>query len=162
MTRMPEHPHLPELTRSLRSLGASGGACMDEAHEAIFAPLLEARAAAMRASVGGTVDAMNGHAIVQRIESAVIAAATRGITNPPRERALSARALDATESVRRSLLALDELAAVAATDAGWNDWVDQLRRVFSAADVSCRALVAVLEERDVKDAPPRWYARNTR
>ncbi|NUO95869.1 MAG: hypothetical protein HOQ14_15400, partial [Gemmatimonadaceae bacterium] len=43
---MPEPLLLPELARSLRSFGAPRDAAGDAAHEAIFAPLLEARARA--------------------------------------------------------------------------------------------------------------------
>jgi len=104
---------------------------------------------------------MNGHAILNRIESAVTATATRGVNNAPRARALSARAQDATESLRRSLLALDELAVVATTDEGWNEWIEQLRRVFTAADDACEGVANVLGERDVADSPPRWFGRTS-
>ena len=159
--RMPESPRLPELARSLRSLGASGDSCMDEAHEAVFVPLLEARTAAANASLDDAVDAMNGHALLSRIESAIGIVASRGIPVASRARALTAQAQDAIEPLRRALLVLDELAVVAGTDDGWKDWVDQLRRVFTAADDSCRSVAGVLAERDAKDAPARWYVRNT-
>lgn len=135
---------------------------MHEAHESIFTPLLEARTAAANASPGSAVDAMNGHAILGRIETAVSSVATKGIDAGPRARALTAQAQEAIEPLRRALLALDELAVITGTDDGWAEWVEQLRRVFTAADDACRAVAFVLDERDVKELPPPWYARNTR
>jgi hypothetical protein len=158
---MPEGS-LPELARSLRSLGALGTLCMQEAHEAVFGPLLEARTVAARATLDDAIIAMNGNAILRRIETAVVSAATRGVSGAPRARALTARAQEATESLRRSLLALDELAATAGSDEGWDQWVEQLRQVFVRADEACRSLASVLDDRDVKDPSPRWYVRHDR
>ena len=135
---------------------------MQQAHDAVFGPLLEARTVAANASINDAVDAMNGHAILARIETALSAEATRGISTPARARAATAQAQDAIEPLRRSLLALDELASVASTDDGWTEWVDQLRRVFSAADDACTAVAGVLSARRTEDTPPRWYARTTR
>jgi hypothetical protein len=135
---------------------------MDEAHDAVFGPLLAARTAAAKAPLDGAVDALNGNAILQRVESATRQAASKGVTDPARSRALVARALETLEPLRRALLALDELAPVASSDEGWTQWVEQLRRVFAAADGSCRALVMVLDERPEQEAPPRWYARTSR
>ena len=118
---------------------------MEHAHEAVFKPLLEARTAA-----------------ASRIEAALSTEAVRGISTPARARAATAQVQDAIEPLRRSLLALDELAATAGTDEGWTQWIDQLRRVFSAADDACSAVAQVLGSRTTEDTPPRWYARNTR
>jgi hypothetical protein len=158
---MPDGP-LPELARSLRSLGALGNACMQEAHEAVFGPLLEARTVAANGTAEDAVDAMNGHAILRRIEAGVTAAAVRGVSGAPRARALTARAQEVTEPLRRSLLALDELAVVAGTDDGFDQWVEQLRQVFARADEACRSLALVLDDRDAKDSSPRWFARHDR
>ncbi len=135
---------------------------MDHAHEAVFKPLLEARTAAANASPHMAVDAMNGHAILSRIEAALSIEAVRGISIPSRARAATALVQDAIEPLRRSLLALDELAATAGTDEGWTQWVDQLRRVFSAADDACSAVATALSARSTEDTPPRWYVRNSR
>jgi hypothetical protein len=135
---------------------------MQEAHEAVFGPLLEARTVAANATLDDAVTAMNGHAILRRIETGVASAATRGVSGAPRARALTARAQEATESLRRSLLVLDELAAMAGTDEGWDQWVEQLRQVFVRADEACRSLATVLDDRDVKDPSPRWYMRHDR
>ena len=43
---MPDRLVLPELARSLRAFGAPRDAAGDAAHDAVFAPLLEARARA--------------------------------------------------------------------------------------------------------------------
>ncbi|MDB4881047.1 MAG: hypothetical protein JWL60_2493, partial [Gemmatimonadetes bacterium] len=66
------------------------------------------------------------------------------------------------EPLRAGLLALDTLAPAAAeggrASAGWALWVEQLKRVFSAADIACHGVARVLAQ--VADVPApaarRW------
>lgn len=155
--------HLPELARSLRSVGAVGDASAEAAHCAIFVPLLEARARAVDASVDEILSALRGDALSARIEAFAVDAAVHGIDQPALARALTAQAAELIESLRSTLLALDVLAPAASQDShGWNAWVAQLRRVFAAADVACRDLTRLVANRTSSSATPRWFERSPR
>lgn len=144
-------PMLPELARSLRTLGRPADAAAVAAHAAIFAPLLEARQRATRAGAADAVAALRGAPLAARIEALVRAAAATGIQDPASARARVARAHDLLEPLRVDLLALDGTAADAASagegTAAWAIWVGGLRSVFAAADRVCAELAPLLAER---------------
>ena len=160
---MPDARDLPELARSLRSLGALGDGPDDAAHCAIFVPLLEARERAAGASVEEMLSTLRGDALSARIEAFAVDAAVQGIDKPALARALTAHAEELMEPLRAALLELDVLAGNAREGApGWNAWVAQLRRVFAAADVACRDLARLLTTRTTSEATPRWFERTGR
>jgi hypothetical protein len=159
---MPERVLLPELARSLRSFGAPRDAVGDAAHDAIFAPLLEARARAELGDVEAALSALRGAPLATRIAARVAQAAAVGEPEPARARARSARASELIEPLAAELAALDPLAAAARggeTDAPtWQAWVAQLRRVFASADDACRALTRLLAEPSAPArAARRWF-----
>src|SRR3954451_12767960 len=98
---------LPELSRSLRSLGAARDPATQAAHDAIFPSLIAARVRASRAEGPDVVHAFNGASLREQIERAVTAAATLGTTQAPMARARSARARDAVAPLAAALLVLD-------------------------------------------------------
>ena len=147
-------PNLPELARSLRSLGALRDGSSDAAHAAVFIPLLEARARAEGGSADVVLAALRGDALAARIEAQALDAAVHGVDVPSRARALSALTGELMEPLRAELLSLDAAALEARDDdASWQRWVAQLKRVFAAADVACQALAWLLASRDVGDKP---------
>lgn len=155
-------PLLPELARSLRTLGRPDDAA-EAAHAVVFAPLLDARARAGRGDAADAIAALRGAALAARIESLARAAAAVGQVEAARTRARGAAARDVLEPLRAELAALDARAPEAlrggADSPAWAAWVAQLRRVFAAADVACDGLAAVLSER--VEGPPegrrRWF-----
>ena len=159
---MPEPLLLPELARSLRSFGAPRDAAGDAAHEAIFAPLLEARARAELGDVEAALAALRGGPLATRIAVRVAQGAALGEPEPARARARTARALELIEPLTAELAALDRLAAGAAggeaSSPRWQEWVAQLRRVFMTADDACRALARLLAEPTVPaKSGRRWF-----
>jgi hypothetical protein len=160
--RMPDAPLLPELARSLRTLGAQRDAATEAAHSAIFLPLLDARASAGD-SKQSVLAALHGTALAARIAAEMVDAAVQGIEQPALARALTAQATDLMAPLRAALLALDTAAASALLDdAGWDAWVAQLRAVFTNADVACQALATLLATREARTAAPRWFERTSR
>jgi hypothetical protein len=160
-------PLLPELARSLRTLGRPDDAATEAAHAVVFVPLLDARAVAGRGDAADAIAALRGAALAARIESLARAAAGAGQLEAARARARAAASREVLEPLRAALAALDALAP-AALGAGahspeWGRWIDQLRRVFSAADAACQELAAVLGERfDEPAAPGRgWFRRRS-
>lgn len=157
---MPDAPLLPELARSLRSLGAQSDASADAAHSAIFVPLLDARARAAGSSKETALAALRGDALAARIEAQAVDAAVHGIEHPALARALTAQSSEVMEPLHRALLALDEVAAAALeSDTAWDTWVARLRAVFTAADMACQALTKLIATRQTRTAPPRWFER---
>ena len=159
---MPERLLLPELARSLRSFGAPRDAAGDAAHDAIFAPLLEARARAELGDVEAALAALRGAPLGTRIAARVAQAAAAGEPEPARARARSARASELIEPLIAELAVLDQVATPARGDeAGspaWQAWVAQLRRVFGSADDACRALARLLAEPSASaKAARRWF-----
>jgi len=157
-------PLVPELARSLRTLRQPASAATDAAHTAVFGPLLDARARAAREDEAGAIAALRGAALAARIESLARAAATEGEPDAARARARVAAAREALEPLRAAFDALDA-AAIPAGRAGsaspdWQRWVDQLRRVFAAADAACDELAAVLAQRE-PPASAGWFGRGT-
>ena len=159
---MPERPLLPELARSLRTLGASADAASVAAQQAIFRPLLNARARAADASdVAAVLASFAGAAILAQVQLAAERAATSGVLDPRRARARSAAAFETIELLGDRLTRLDSLAA-SVLDVGphWDAWVAQLRLVFTSADEACSALALVITESAVARPDRRgWFAR---
>jgi hypothetical protein len=154
---------LPELARSLRSLGAARDQATQAAHDAIFAPLIAARVRASRSEGRDVVHAFPGASLGEQIERAVMAAATLGTTHPSVARARSARARDVLSPLRAALVALDEQGrAAAAASPGsesWEAWVESLRRTFAAADDVCGPLANVLAEPPAEQDEGGWFGR---
>ncbi|MES2178440.1 MAG: hypothetical protein V4550_11330 [Gemmatimonadota bacterium] len=156
---MPDAPLLPELMRSLRSLGAHRDPCSEAAHGAIFIPLLEARARAT-ASKRAVFAALKGASLAGRIEPQVIAAAIQGVEQPARIRALTAHAREIFEPLQAALAALDAAAPGAAeSDQQWAEWLTALRRVFTVADLSCQELARLIAERSAEPTSRSWFSR---
>ena len=159
-------PLLPELARSLRSLGRPAAASAQAAHAAVFGPLLDARARTTRGDAGDALDAFRGASIAARIESLARAAAADGEADPARGRARVASTRELLEPLRGELSQLDLLAGAAGREGpgsdAWQRWLDQLRRVFTAADNACDAVARVLADRPTAPAPARGWFRRTR
>lgn len=156
---MPERTLLPELTRSLRALGGDATEAAALAHQAVIAPLLDARTAAHDADESGVLDAFQGASLAKVIAEATFEAAKHGSNTTAQARSRVARAEDSIEPVVAALRTLDELAPAARREGGdssaWEQWVDQLRVVFSAADRACGQVASLISEQE----PPverRW------
>ncbi|MEO5817390.1 MAG: hypothetical protein ABIT20_19130 [Gemmatimonadaceae bacterium] len=157
---MPDAPLLPELARSLRSLGAQRDASTEAAHAAIFVPLLDARARAAGSSKETALAALRGNALAARIEAQAVDAAVQGIEQAALARALTAQSSELMEPLHRALVALDESASAALdSDAAWDEWVARLRAVFTRADVACQALSKLIATRQTRTAAPHWFER---
>jgi hypothetical protein len=157
---------LPELLRSLRTLGAVRDAASQAAHDAVFAPLIAARLRASHAEGPDVVRSLHGASLAESIERASVAAATAGAVQPAMARARSAQARDLLDPLRAALGDVDERAP-AALDAGsesreWCEWLDSLRRAFAAADDACRQLARLLATPPDDGARLRWYDRRRR
>ena len=159
---MPEGS-LPELARSLRSLGAARDPATEAAHDAIFAPLIAARVRAARAEGRDVVHSFHGATLLEAIERGVSAAATAGTESPAVARARSAAARDAIEPLRAALRSLDDRAAAAveggAQSPEWGRWIESLRLAFAAADESCGHLARVLAEPLREERNGHWFRR---
>ena len=159
---MPDQP-LPELARSLRSLGAARDAATQAAHDAIFTPLIAARVRASRAQGSDVVHSIRGATLADQIEKGATVAAAAGTVHSAMARARSASARDVLEPLRRALVALDA-GASAAVAAGpgsveWDGWLGALKRAFAAADDSCGKLATVLADPPHDGKEPRWFGR---
>lgn len=159
---MPEPLALPEIARSLRALGTPRDAASESAHDAIFPPLLAARAKASDAE--RAFSSFAGVALATMMEARAIAAANVNATDPAQARARSALAIECLEQLRVELLRLDRLAQAARDghmdESHWERWVDQLRRVFVEADRACRRLSEVIAAASTASPPPRrWFGR---
>ena len=154
---------LPELARSLRSLGAARDPATQAAHDAIFPPLIAARVRASRAEGRDVVHAFNGASLGEQIERAVTAAATLGTTQPSVARARSARAKDLLAPLLAAFAQLDEQGREAAGASPgsepWEAWVDALKRAFVAADEVCGQLARVLAEPPTEPEERSWFGR---
>jgi hypothetical protein len=160
---MPD-PSLPELARSLRSLGAARDPCTVAAHDAIFAPLIAARVRAARAEGSDVVHSFHGATLLEAIERGVNGAAAVGTEDPAVARARSAAARDAIEPLRTALRSLDvEAVAASAADSSspeWAVWIAALRRAFAAADEACGHLARVLADPPRGEGNARWFRRH--
>jgi hypothetical protein len=154
---------LPELARSLRSLGAARDPATEAAHDAIFAPLIAARVRAARAEGRDVVHSFQGASLLEAIERGVNAAAAAGTESPAFARARSAAARDAIEPLRPALRSLDERAADAvagdAQSPAWARWIEALRLTFAAADEACGHLARVLAEPVREERNGHWFRR---
>ena len=159
MRPMADIPMLPELARSLRSLGHQPDAASEAAHAAIFAPLLDARTRAAGAPADVVLGAMRGSALIARIEANAVDAAVNGVEAPAHVRAFTAQTTELMAPLRAALLALDERADSAADGSGWDAWIAQLRATFAAADTACSALARLIAHRNEQVAAPRWFER---
>jgi hypothetical protein len=162
---MPD-PILPELARSLRTLGAARGPAAQAAHDAIFPPLIAARLRASRAEGPDVVHSLHGATLAELIERAVVASATAGTTLPAMARARSAHARDLLDPLRRALAELDSRApgaiAEGSASQAWNEWLDALRHTFEAADAACRALSDLLAQPSETRSRLPWPRRRRR
>lgn len=157
---MPDE-RFPELVRSLRSLGAARDAASQVAQDAIFTPLIDARTRAAHAGERDVVGIFRGATLADAIERAVVAAAMADVEPKALARARAATAREMLEPLRAALTLLDEQAA-AAVQAGpgspaWSSWLNELRRVFGAADDACRHLARLLAAPRRAEEPRRWF-----
>jgi hypothetical protein len=154
---------LPELARSLRSLGAARDPATEAAHDAIFAPLIAARVRAARAEGRDVVRSFHGATLLEAIERGVNGAATAGTESPAFARARSAAARDAIEPLRTALRSLDERAAAAEAEGAQSPervrWIEALRLTFAAADEACSHLARVLAESPREERNGHWFRR---
>ena len=159
---MPD-PSLPELARSLRSLGAARDPASAAAHDAIFSPLIAARVRAARAEGRDVVHSFHGATLLEAIERGVSAAAAVGTESSADARARAAAARDTIEPLRTALVTLDERAAAASArgthSPEWAHWIAALRRAFAAADEACTQLARVLAEPPGREGNGRWFSR---
>jgi hypothetical protein len=135
----PEFP-LPEFTRSLRALGVPSQSGSD--HDVVFAPLLEARRAAERAgSVEQQLAAFDAGKLERAWRAGIATLAERRQRLSVADRRALGAELDLlAEPVWRALVDLKRaaeatrLARPEDRAAAWQRWVDEVRRVFRAAD----------------------------
>jgi hypothetical protein len=154
---------LPELARSLRSLGAARDPATEAAHDAIFAPLIAARVRAAHAEGRDVVHSFHGAALIEVIERGVSGVAAAGTETPAFARARSAAARDTIEPLRAALGFLDERAAAAAAGGAqspeWDRWIEALRLAFAAADEACGHLARVLADSPREERNGHWFRR---
>ena len=144
---------LPEMTRSLRALGA-GSLAAGEEHDHFFGPLLEARLAAERApnltALRGAFDAASLRASIERVLEEI--ASNRYPGEAGERRALLAELTDNTHELFASMLDLARAeTALAASDDSvrfvhWREWQTVLRSVFRSADSSWIVIHPVLSD----------------
>ena len=141
---------LPELTLSLRTLGARRAASPE--HDRFFAPLLEARRAANAASEwNGVQRALDAAALRERVTTWLRAIGPERFPHElPEQRALEAELRDVLAPLFASLDALERAQQELATCddaerfARWRAWSGALRGVFESADACWRTLAGVL------------------
>jgi hypothetical protein len=153
---------LPELTLALRTLGSRRGRRGEgDEHERFFAPLLEARRAAAKASdLESIVKSFDAARLSASFDRAIRAIAAERVASKraPARRALEARLHERVVPLRHAVSALGELAtALLRADEqsraeAWRRWADQLRLVFLSADRCWPAVDATLGP---TPAPPR-------
>jgi hypothetical protein len=163
---MPDDARIPELVRSLRSLGAARDPASQAAHDAIFTPLIDARVRAAQAGEREVVGIFRGAVLAEAIEREVVEAAAAGAEPPALARSRTASARELLEPVRAALLAMDDHAAAASVGGlgtpEWNAWLAQLRRAFGAADDACSHLARLLATPTRSIEPSRWFGTRKR
>ncbi|HLB09522.1 MAG TPA: hypothetical protein VK617_08305 [Gemmatimonadaceae bacterium] len=153
---------IPEMTRSLRALGA-GSLAAGEEHDRFFGPLLEARLLAERApNLVALRAAFDAAALGASIEHVLDEIAFERYPKAAGERrALRAELADVTQGLLARLAELERAeAALGASDDGerfvrWRAWQAVLRNVFRSADSSWIAIHPVLSD-DRRAAPSFW------
>jgi len=153
---------IPEMTRSLRALGAGSHAGGAE-HDRFFAPLLEARVIAERApnlvALRAAFDAAELRASIERVLEEL--AADRYPRAAGERRALAAELSDAAQELSSGIAALERAQeALGACDDSerfvrWREWSDALRNVFRGADTAWIAIHPVLTD-DRRSRPSFW------
>ncbi len=135
----PDYP-LPEFTRSLRALGVPSERGSD--HDVVFAPLLDARRAAERAgSVEQQLAAFDAGKLERAWRSGIATLAERRQRMSPADRRALSAELELLAAPLWQALADLKRAAEATRLArpderrqAWERWVEEVRRVFRAAD----------------------------
>jgi hypothetical protein len=155
---------IPEMTRSLRALGAGSHAGGAE-HDQFFAPLLEARVIAERApnlvALRAAFDAAAMRAAIERVFEEI--ADGRYPDAAGERRALVAELSDGAGDLfsRVGELERAEAALGACQDSErfvrWREWSDALRDVFRGADTSWMSIHPVLS--DDRRAAPSFLRR---
>ena len=149
---------LPEVTRALRAFGSRrrqrdrrGGGAGAAEQQRFFAPLMEARRVAAKASVPHeVVAAFDAAAMTKAFEATLASFATARFGDyAPARRALEAELVDLAEPLHDALRMLDE-AGTAARGAprdlhAYRHWYGRLRDTFEAADRAWLALDAALD-----------------
>jgi len=147
---------LPEITRALRAFGSRrrqrdrrGGGAAEQ--QRFFAPLVEARRVAAKATVPHeVVAAFDAAAMAKAFDEILAGFATNRFSDyAPARRALEAELVDLAEPLHDALRAL-EVAGVAARGAPrdlhvYRQWYARLRDAFAAADRAWLALDAALD-----------------
>ncbi|MHB1862197.1 MAG: hypothetical protein ACYCVL_04430 [Gemmatimonadaceae bacterium] len=134
---------VPELTRTLRSLGSSRARANATGQHEFFAPLLDARRRAEDAVARHEVVAAFDADRLERALAAYLAAAVERSSDarPAARRAYAAHVEDATEPLRRALATLRAASPAAAHPpatarvATWQAWRAALESLFHAADL---------------------------
>ena len=144
---------VPEMTRSLRALGAGSHAGGAE-HDRFFAPLLEARVIAERApnlvALRAAFDAAELRASIERVLEELAANRYPGAAGE--RRALAAELSDAAQELSSRVVELERAQeALGACDDSerflrWREWSDALRNVFRGADTAWIAIHPVLTD----------------
>jgi hypothetical protein len=150
---------LPELTRTMRSLGSRRGH-VGEDHDRFFAGLLAARRAAEGfVEPESRLAAFDSRRLSQALTKLLSDfAAERYPESPPDRRALAAELLEHAERVYAALDALGEAAQLVRESAGtsrlaqWRSWTFAAKRVFEEAD---RCWIAVLPALSTAQPPAR-------
>jgi hypothetical protein len=153
---------IPEMTRSLRALGA-GSLAAGEEHDRFFGPLLEARLIAERApNLVALRAAFDASALRASIEHVLEEVATDRYPNAAGERrALRAELSDNAHELFASIAELERAeAALGACDDSerfvrWREWQAVLRNVFRSADESWIVIHPVLSD-DRRAARSFW------
>ena len=144
---------IPEMTRSLRALGA-GSLAADEEHDRFFGPLLEARLIAERApNLVALRAAFDAAALRAAIEHVLEEIATDRYPNEAGERrALRAELTDTSHELFARIVQLERAeATLGACDDSerfvrWREWQGVLRNVFRSADESWIVIHPVLSD----------------
>jgi hypothetical protein len=153
---------MPEMTRSLRALGA-GSLAAGEEHDRFFGPLLEARLLAERApnlvAVRAAFDAPALRAATEQVLEEI--AAERYPREPGERRALFAELNDHTHELFARIAELERAEAALGTSEDserfvmWRAWSAVLRNVFRSADESWIEIHPVLSD-DRRGKPSLW------
>jgi hypothetical protein len=147
---------LPEVTRALRAFGSRrrqrdrrGGGATEQ--QRFFAPLVEARRSAAKATVPhDVIAAFNTAAMIAAFDETLASFATSRFGDyAPARRALEAELVDLAEPLHDALRTLEE-AGTAARGAprdlhAYRQWYARLRDTFEAADRAWLALDAALD-----------------